>query len=160
MRSRNVIMIAFAAMLVALLQCQAQYRPLHAAEGCACKPSEYCKVSAPSPTAHAELACLPLPRACGNHPTCDCIGERTDACRDEDGRLTLLPPRTVSACDACSAEEYCTENGVGGATCRVLPPQCDATPSCACFMEAPSRANRFACVERRGRVVARLLSPH
>lgn len=158
MRSRHILAALAAIAAVALLHCQ-QYHPLETADRCACKLSEYCKVSAPSPTARADLACVPLPETCGARPTCDCIGERADSCRDEDGRLTLLPPRTVSACAACSAEEYCTENGPAGATCSVLPPQCDATPSCACFMESRWRSNRFACAERSGHVVARLLRP-
>jgi hypothetical protein len=130
--------------------CHTQYRPLDVAERCACSPSQYCKVVGASAT------CLALPLACGARPSCDCVGDRRDACRDEDGRITLLPTREARSCDACSSEEYCFEDA-GGSACRVLPPECDATRTCACFLGARGHSARFACAERAGHVVAHAL---
>ncbi len=130
--------------------CHAQVRPLDVAERCACSPSEYCKVAGESAT------CLALPLSCGNRPSCDCVGERRDACRDEDGRITLLRARETRSCDECSGEEYCVEE-THGAICRVLPPECDEKRTCACFLGARNHSARFACDERAGHLVARAL---
>jgi hypothetical protein len=141
--------IAFAAVMAGVLfHCGGSYRPLDVADACACKPSEYCEVSAPK-----QVTCHALPQTCGTRPSCDCVGDRGDACRDEDGRITVLPSRSVGTCDACSSQEYCAETA-NGSVCRVLPPECDATPTCACFLGSRGRSARFTCAERSGRVVA------
>jgi hypothetical protein len=100
---------------------------------------------------------LPLPATCGTHSSCDCVGERADACRDDDGRITLVPTRAAATCDACSREEYCIDDAAHGAVCRLLPPECDATPSCACFLGARGHSAKYACSDRHGRVVASLI---
>jgi hypothetical protein len=141
--------------LVAVAACQAQYRPLEIADGCACSPSEYCRVSAPSAGLSARVDCEPLPATCALHPTCDCVGTPNDACRDYDGHLTLLPARAVATCDACSGEELCLEGTSPSPVCRLFPPRCESSPTCDCVLESRNAAN-LACAERRGRVVATL----
>ena len=71
-------------------------------------------------------------------------------------RGALFPTRAVATCDACSRDEYC----VDGATrsCRVLPPECADTGSCACFLGARGGSAQYACGERRGHIVATRLS--
>ena len=145
---RSALWVAIVGVVV--VACHAQVRPLDVAERCACSPSQYCKVVGETAT------CLALPLACGSRPTCDCVGDRADACRDEDGRITLLPTRQARSCDECSRDEYCVE-GTNAATCRVLPPECDEKRTCACFLGARGHAARFACDERAGHVVARAL---
>ena len=142
LRDVRKILIAVATALV--VACHAQYRPLEVADSCACGPNEYCSVTP------GRVACEPLPAACGERPSCACVGDRTDACRDYDGRLTLLPPRAVTGCEACAPEEICID--VGRPTCRVMPPDCEGRPTCDCV--AP-RAPRYRCDERGGRVVLR-----
>ena len=152
--------VASSFLAVLLVHCHGQYRPLVTADACACKTTEYCKVTPPVAGGEASLACAPLPVACGARPSCDCVGAATDAGRDEDGRLTVIPQRAVPACDACSADEYCLDHvpAAGGERfCRVLPPQCDATPTCSCFMESRGRSGKFTCDEHGGRIVASLM---
>ena len=133
----------------ALVHCGASYKPLDVAESCACRTSEYCNVTT------GRVACLPLPVACGARPTCDCVGSRADACRDEDGRITLFPTREVPDCNACSSQEYCSVGrDVSTGTCRVLPPECAETPTCACFLGSRGRSATWACTERSGHIVA------
>jgi hypothetical protein len=140
--------VAYAAVITsALVHCGASYKPLDVAESCACRTSEYCSVAA------GHVTCNPLPATCGNRPTCDCVGDRGDACRDEDGRLTLFPTRDVPNCNECSAQEYCSLRGSTG-TCRVLPPECAETPTCACFLGSRGRSATWACSERSGHIVA------
>jgi len=86
------------------------------------------------------------------------VGERSDACRDDDGRVVLIPEREVATCDACSSDEYCLERDTAS-SCRVLPPECDTTPTCACFLGSRGRALRYECSSREGRLVTRLLRP-
>jgi hypothetical protein len=138
------------AIVTVALACHSQYHPLDVADECACTPSQYCKVSG------GTAQCIALPMSCGDRPTCDCVGDPHDACRDEDGRITLLPARQARSCDECSKEEYCFESA-GGSACRVLPPECDATRTCACFLGARNHSARFACDERAGHVVAHAL---
>lgn len=161
MRLRTLVSsIAFAAVAMVLVHCTSQYRPLQTADRCACKPSEFCKVTPPSAGGDAKIECAPLPVACSARPTCDCVGDKTDACRDEDGRLTVMPQRAVVACDACSADEYCmdrTAEPSGGRFCRVLPPQCDESRTCACFMETRGASAKIACTHESGRIVARMM---
>lgn len=132
----------------ALVHCGAHYKPLDIAESCACRTSEYCSVAA-----GGHVASLALPVACGARPTCDCVGNRGDACRDEDGRLTLFPTRDVASCNDCSSQEYCSASH-GAGTCRVLPPECADTPTCACFLGSRNRSATWACTERSGHIVA------
>ena len=149
------IVITIATLLV---HCHSQYRPLQTADRCACKPTEFCTVTPSANGGEPTLACAPLPQVCGTRPTCDCVGGATDACRDEDGRLTVMPQRPVTTCDACSKDEYCMDESSEQSArfCRVLPPQCDETPTCACFMETRGHSGRFACNDDHGRIVARL----
>ncbi len=140
-----------AAAMMGLIHCHS-YHPLETADECACRVGDYCKVMPPAGGRPAQIECVPLPAACGGRPTCDCVGSAADACRDYDGRLTLLPPREVTSCDACSDEELCVEAG-GTALCRVLPPQCESTPSCACFMQT-RQAAKLSCSEHKGRIIA------
>ncbi|HEY1954096.1 MAG TPA: hypothetical protein VGH28_00740 [Polyangiaceae bacterium] len=133
--------------LAASICCHAQYRPLDVADSCACRPSEYCKVTP------GRAECLALPASCGERPTCACVGDRSDACRDDDGRITLLPPRAVPACDACAPEEFCID--VGAPACRVVPPDCEGTPTCDCVLRSPLAATKYSCEAHSGRVVLR-----
>jgi hypothetical protein len=128
--------------------CHLQYRPLDVAKRCACDPSQYCKVK------DGATECLAFPVTCGEQPTCDCVADLRDACRDVGGRITLFPVRRTQACDACSSEEYCVESA-GAIACRVLPRKCETSPTCACFFGAYGRS-QFACDERDGLVVVRM----
>ncbi len=152
---RKLMFIAAVGAAAVMVHCRSQYRPLEAADECACRVGEYCKVSPPSGAARARIECAPLPATCGARPTCDCVGSAVDACRDDDGRLTLLPPRLVASCDACSGEELCVQGLTASPFCRLLPPQCEATPSCACFVQT-RQASRLACSEHDGHIVASL----
>jgi len=91
---------------------------------------------------------------CGARPSCDCIGSRADACRDEDGRITLFPTRDVPNCNECSAQEYCSIGTNPIATCRVVPPECEGTPTCACFLGNRNRSAHYACSDQSGHIVA------
>ncbi len=159
MRLRRPISFAIVVTIATLLiHCHSQYRPLTTAEGCACKPTEYCTVTPPPRSGgEARFECAPLPQACGARPTCDCVGNSAiDSCRDEDGRITLMPQRDVASCDSCSKEEYCEDRGVER-YCRAMPPQCDETPTCACFMATGrGRAYGVECHDTSGRIVASL----
>jgi hypothetical protein len=142
--------IAGAALVAAaLVHCGASYKPVDVAdESCRCRTSEYCSV------AMGHVACLPLPASCGERPTCNCVGDRADACRDEDGRLTLFPTRSVLNCGECSSQEYCEAGREVMHTCRVLPPECAETPTCACFLGSRGRSATWSCTERSGRIIA------
>ncbi len=146
MRTRWIAGAALVA--AALVHCGASYKPLDVAESCACRTSEYCSVAAGHATCH------PLPMACGERPSCDCVGSRADACRDEDGRLTLFPTREVPNCNACSSQEYCSVGHEGAGSCRVLPPECAETPTCACFLGNRGRSARWDCAMQSGHIVA------
>jgi hypothetical protein len=80
------------------------------------------------------------------------VGERSDSCRDEDGRLTLLPQRSVERCDKCASEEYCLAQPTG-AVCGVLPPQCEekAERTCDCFTRSHN-LGKVSCREADGRL--------
>jgi hypothetical protein len=145
---RKTWIVGAAVVAAALVQCGARYKPLDVADSCACRTSEFCSVSA------GHTACHPLPLACGAKPSCDCVGSRNDACRDEDGRLTLFPTREVRRCDECGAQEYCSVGSESMANCRVLPPECEGTPTCACFLGNRGRSAHWACSDRSGHIVA------
>ena len=142
-------MAIFAAALVAVLQCHAQYHPLEVADACACGPAQYCNVVG------RRTECVALPASCGTRPSCDCIGSSSDACRDYDGHLTLIAPRGVGSCEACASEELCLEGVAPTPVCRVVPPRCEPTPSCECILASRNAAN-LDCREHGGRLVASL----
>lgn len=134
--------LLFAAVGVVFLGCASQAHPLAIADSCACSPKEYCVVQA------GAWSCKALPAACGAKPSCACVGTKEDSCRDEDGRLTLLPQRPVASCEACSSEEYC----LNASACGVLPPQCDEEKTCDCFERARDPGKKLACNLRSGRI--------
>ncbi len=141
------------ALVVSLVACRGGYHPLEVADRCACKPTEVCRVTPPAGGGAATTSCEPLPRGCGDRPTCDCVGTKDDACRDEDGRLTLIPTRAVVSCNDCSSDEVCFSGHEAMKTCRARPPQCDETPTCACFLETRRNAAELKCDESAGRLV-------
>ena len=153
-------------MLAATLASCHAIHPLEIVDGCRCSPSEYCLVRpASSPDARgpgvvttSSLACKPLPKACGDTPSCACLGRPIDACREELGAFTVLEPRSVAVCDECSTEEYCWQGEGSGHTpsCRLIPARCESTPTCACLQES---RRPVACNERRGRIEASAAGP-
>ena len=146
---------AVGAALAILGSCHAVH-PLEIADGCRCSPGQYCHVRPPSRGASESVAaieCLPMPGACGDRPTCGCLGRPLDACREELGAFTVIEPRAVNDCGDCQSEEYCWHEASGAPLCRLVPARCEATPTCACLTEA--RSSRAAsCSERHGRIEA------
>jgi hypothetical protein len=126
-----------------------EYRPLDVAARCRCAPWQYCKVK------NEVAECLALPVTCVDQPACECVADLRDACRNDDGRITVFHTRQTRSCAECSSEEYCIESA-GTDACRILPRKCETTPTCACFLDAYGRTAQFACDERAGHVVVRM----
>jgi hypothetical protein len=110
-------------------------------------------VRAPPPGSDtAPTECLPFPAACGGQPSCGCLGRPIDACREELGAFTILEPRGVARCDACSAEEYCWTESTP--MCRLIPARCEDTPTCDCLLATHRNPDSLRCDQRQGRIEA------
>jgi hypothetical protein len=147
-----------ACLAVALASCHA-IRPLEIADArCHCSSSSYCRVR-PMPegaNARFDIACVPLPPTCLDTPTCGCVGRPIDACREELGAITLIEPREVPACDACSSEEYCWRAAT--TMCRVIPARCEEKPSCGCLLQV-GQTRSVSCSEEHGAIIATQSGP-
>lgn len=154
---KPVSALALVAAVAAVLgACHGSYHAFDVADRCGCGVREYCDIKPASSSAGSRTQCLPLPASCPDPPTCQCLGRREDACREELGRFWVFEPRDVDGCGDCTSEEYCTTGrpGSGGSSahrCRLLPPQCEDQPTCACVLH-PGRMVCSSCNGHDGRI--------